>query len=176
MGETVPGRERFWVSAIAILSLGVVAAVAYLLLAPRSGPDTGVDVSGLPALNAILNGLSGLQLAIGYILIRRRRIIAHRRFMQGAFAASVLFLASYVTYHALSPGPRGYAGGVPGLYYAVLLSHIVLAATVVPLALLTLYRGWTDQRSRHRRIARIALPVWLYVSVTGVAVYGFLYW
>jgi len=169
-------RDRFWLTAILILSAAVVAAVAYLLLAPRPTPGAPVDVSALPGLNAVLNALAAAQLVVAYMMIRRRRVGAHRAFMLGAFGASVLFLVSYVTYHSFSPGPRGYTGDLAWLYFIVLVSHILLAVAVVPLALITLYRGWTTQISRHRAIARFTLPIWLYVSVTGVVVYAMLYW
>lgn len=174
-----PRPERFWLTLIAILSIVVVAAVAFLILGPRPDGVAGrLDVSALPTVNATFNGLAGVCLVAGYALIRRKRFEAHRRAMLGAFAASGGFFVSYTLYHAYSAGPRPYQGPWPALYYAVLISHIVLAAAVVPLALITLYRGWhweTAGAARHRRIARVALPVWLYVSATGVIIWAMLY-
>lgn len=95
--------------------------------------------------------------------------------MLAAFGTSSAFLVSYVIYHWFKAGPRRYEGPYVGLYYVVLISHIILAMGVLPLALTTLYRGWTRQDARHRTIARITLPIWLYVSVTGVIIYLMLY-
>ena len=169
-------RDAFWLRVIAIVSVVVVGAVAFLILGPRpEGLSGRLDVSALPHLNAALNALSGSLLVVGYALIRRRRIPPHRRAMLAAFGSSTAFLVSYVIYHWFKSGPRHYEGPWPALYGAVLLSHIVLAAIIVPLALVTLYRGWTLQVARHRRLARVTLPIWLYVSVTGVIVYLMLY-
>ena len=130
----------------------------------------------LPALNASLNALAGVFLVIGFVLIKRRRIDAHRRAMIAAFTTSALFLVSYVIYHA-NAGSRPYhgTGALRVLYFSILIPHVILAAAVLPLALLTLRRGLVRDDARHRRIARITLPIWLFVSVTGVLVYLMLY-
>ena len=130
----------------------------------------------LPALNATLNAIAGTFLVIAWILIKQRRIEAHRRMMIAAFATSALFLISYVTYHA-NAGSRPYhgTGWLRTIYFAILIPHIILAAAVVPLAIVTLRRGLIRDDARHRRIARITLPIWLFVSVTGVVVYLMLY-
>jgi len=135
-----------------------------------------VTVADLPAVNATLNGISAILLVIGYTLIRRRRIEQHRRVMIAAFATSTLFLICYVIYHA-NVGARPFPGhgAIRQVYFAVLISHVVLAAAVPPLALITLIRGLRARYDRHRRIARWTLPIWLYVSVTGVIVYVMLY-
>ena len=135
-----------------------------------------ITVHDLPAINASLNALSGILLLIGYTLIRLRRIELHRRFMIAAFAASSLFLVCYVVYHAQVgsvPFPR--QGFVRPLYFTILITHVVLAATVPPLAIVTLTRGLKGRYPQHRRIARWTFPIWLYVSVTGVLVYVLLY-
>ena len=134
------------------------------------------SISSLPALNASLNATATVLLVVGYVCIRRRRITAHRRAMIGAFATSVLFLVSYVVYHA-NAGSRPFPGTGPirTVYFVVLVSHIVLAAIVPLLAALTLWRGLTARYDRHVRIARWTLPIWLYVSVTGIVVYLMLY-
>ena len=130
----------------------------------------------LPALNAVLNGTSALLLVYGWTLIRRRRIQAHRRVMVTAFCVSVAFLISYLVYHAQVGSVRFQGtGAVRTVYFTVLLTHTVLAAAVPFLAVLALWRGWTGNYERHRRVARWALPIWLYVSVTGVIVYWMLY-
>lgn len=130
----------------------------------------------LPLLNATLNAIAALFLIVAWMHIRARRIEAHRRMMLAAFAASALFFASYVTYHA-NVGSRPYhgAGALRVVYYAILIPHVLLAAAVLPLAIVTLRRGLRRDDRRHRRLARITLPIWLFVSVTGVIVYLMLY-
>jgi len=135
-----------------------------------------VTVHDLPAVNASLNALSGILLACGYTLMRQRRIELHRRFMIAAFAASSLFLVCYVIYHAQVgsvPFPR--QGFVRLVYFVILITHVVMAATVPPLAIITLTRGLKGRYPQHRRIARWTFPIWMYVSVTGVLVYVLLY-
>ncbi len=135
-----------------------------------------MDVRDLPALNAVLNGSAALLLSIGYALIRRRRIEAHRKVMIAAFCVSVLFLISYLVYHAQVGSVRFQkTGAIRTVYLSILLTHTVLAASVPFLAVLTLFRGLKGDYKRHRRIARWTLPIWLYVSVTGVVVYWMLY-
>ena len=130
----------------------------------------------LPAVNATLNALSGILLIMGYVSIRARRIKWHRLCMIAAFVTSSIFLICYVIYHAQVGSVRFTRQGfVRPLYFAILITHVTLAATVVPLAVLTLARGLRAQYPRHRAIARWAFPVWLYVSVTGVLVYVLLY-
>jgi len=167
--------ERLALPAIALVSVLVVVVVAVLTLTPRPA-DGAAAVSILPTLNAILNGTSAFFLALGYLFIRRRRVTPHLCCMLTAFAASVLFLVSYVVYH-YQAGSRPFSGGgwVRGVYLALLISHIVLAAIIVPLALTTIYRAWQGTFDRHKRIARWTLPIWLYVSVSGVVVYWMLY-
>ena len=135
-----------------------------------------MTVHDLPAVNASLNALSGVLLLVGYTLIRLRRIELHRRFMIAAFTASALFLVSYVVYHAQVGSVRFTREGfVRPLYYTILVTHVLLAFSVVPLALITLSRGLKGRYPQHRRIARWTFPIWLYVSVTGVLVYVLLY-
>ena len=130
----------------------------------------------LPAVNATLNGLSGILLIVGYAAIRAGRINWHRRCMIAAFVTSAIFLVCYVIYHAQVGSVRFTRQGfVRPLYFSILITHVTLAATVVPLAVMTLRRGLRAQYPRHRAIARWTLPVWLYVSVTGVLVYVLLY-
>ena len=135
-----------------------------------------MTVHDLPAVNASLNALSGVLLLIGYVLIRKRRIEQHRKFMLAAFAASSLFLVFYVIYHAQVGSVRFTRQGfVRPLYFTVLITHVTLAAVVLPMALLTLSRGLAARYNAHRRIARWTFPIWMYVSVTGVLVYVLLY-
>jgi putative membrane protein len=135
-----------------------------------------VTVSDLPALNATLNGTAAVLLATGWILIRRGRVLQHRAVMIAAFCTSVLFLISYLTYHA-QIGSKHFPGqgAIRLVYYTILLTHTVLAIVIVPMVLMTLSRGLKRQDYRHRALARWTLPLWMYVSVTGVIVYLMLY-
>jgi uncharacterized membrane protein YozB (DUF420 family) len=135
-----------------------------------------MSVSDLPALNAALNGVATLFLLAGYTFIRRRRIEAHRTSMLAAVTASACFLVSYVVYHA-NAGSKPFpgTGAVRAVYFVVLITHIVLAAAIVPLVLVTLTRALKKRFDRHAAIARRTFPVWLYVSVTGVVIYVMLY-
>lgn len=133
-------------------------------------------LSALPTLNAVLNGTSAILLLAGFYLIRRRRVTAHKICMLSAFTTSIVFLASYLTLRYFAgftafPGQ----GWIRPVYFAILISHTVLAATIPPLALTVLYRAFREQFTKHRRLARWTLPVWFYVSVTGVVVYLMLY-
>lgn len=135
-----------------------------------------LSVTDLPAVNAILNASSAVLLSTGYRFIRRRQVTAHKRCMVAAFATSTLFLISYLTYHyQVGSIPFQGQGWVRTLYFTILISHTILAVTIVPLALITLYRAWKTQFARHVRVARWTLPIWLYVSITGVIIYVMLY-
>ena len=135
-----------------------------------------MSVTDLPAVNAALNALAATLLVIGYALVRRKQFERHRQVMLAAFATSTLFLVSYVIYHA-NVGSRPFPGrgAIRTVYFSILVTHIILATAIVPLALVTLSRGLSGRYDRHRAIARWTLPIWLYVSVTGVAVYVMLY-
>ncbi len=134
------------------------------------------DVNTLPAVNASLNAISGVLLLTGYASIRHRRIAFHRACMLSAFAASTLFLVSYLIYHA-NAGSRPFPGLglVRPVYFALLVSHVLLAASILPLALVTVSRGLRGRYDRHVRIARWTLPIWIYVSATGIVIYLMLY-
>ena len=135
-----------------------------------------IPVHQLPAVNAILNGISAVLLLVAWILILNRKIDAHRRVMIAACVTSSLFLICYVIYHAQVGSVRFTRQGfVRPLYFAILITHVTLAAAVLPLAIVTLSRGLKARYDRHRAIARWTLPIWLYVSVTGVLVYVLLY-
>ena len=135
-----------------------------------------LEISDLPTINATLNTISAILLTVGYILIRQRKIAAHKKCMLAAFAVSVLFLICYVIYHA-NAGSTSFTrqGWIRPIYFTILISHIILAFVIVPLALRTLYLAWREKFDKHRRIAKITLPIWLYVSVTGVIIYLMLY-
>jgi uncharacterized membrane protein YozB (DUF420 family) len=135
-----------------------------------------LSLGDLPTLNALLNATSATLLAVGWALVRRRRIEAHRRVMWSAFVCSAAFLVSYLVYHFAvgSVRFRG-SGAARTIYFAILASHTLLAAAVPPLAIVTLARALARRFDRHRALARWTLPIWLYVSVTGVVVYWMLY-
>ena len=135
-----------------------------------------VPVAMLPSLNALLNATSAVLLIVGYLFIRRRKVTGHKICMLSAFMTSCLFLISYLTlrYYAGMTRFTG-QGWIRPVYFTILTSHTILAATIVPLALLTLSRALRGRFDRHVRIARWTLPIWLYVSVTGVLVYWILY-
>jgi putative membrane protein len=138
-----------------------------------------IGAEDLPSVNAILNGSSAIFLTLGYMAVRRRIIPLHKVCMLTALVISGLFLASYLYYHFVVRGgqPTSFPGQgwVRPAYYAILLSHMALAALTAPLALITAYLGLRDRITRHKRIARWTLPIWLYVSITGVIVYWMLY-
>ena len=136
-----------------------------------------MQISDLPAVNASLNALSAVLLTVGYIQIRRGNMRLHKRCMLSALATSTAFLACYVWYHWSIGGSKPFTGegALRILYFAILIPHVVLAMTILPLALVTTSRALRSQFDRHRRIARWTLPIWLYVSVTGVLVYLMLY-
>lgn len=135
-----------------------------------------LEISDLPTVNASLNSVSAIILIVGYIFIRQKKIAAHKNCMLAAFSVSVLFLISYVIYHANAGStPFTKQGWIRPVYFTILISHIILAFLIVPLALRTLYLAWRERFEQHRRIAKITFPIWLYVSVTGVLIYLMLY-
>jgi putative membrane protein len=168
--EATDATERLAAWVIGALTAIVIGSVALVIYVPRGGH---ADASSwLPAMN----GTATVLLSTGYILIRRRRIAAHRTCMIAAFAASSLFLITYLIHHAqVGSVPFDGAAWLRPVYFGLLVPHIVLAALVVPLALTTIYRAWRGQFGRHLRLARVTLPIWLYVSVSGVLVYVLLY-
>ena len=142
------------------------------LLAQANGGEASI----LPTVNAALNALAGALLVVGYVLIKRRREVAHKWTMLAAFATSAVFLACYLWYH-YGVGHVKFEGPAVAktIYLTILLTHVLLALTVPPLAIATIYLGLKDRRAVHRRVARWTFPIWLYVSVTGVVVYVMLY-
>ena len=169
-------NDSFWLRIIYIVTTVISLAVAFLILGPRpEGLEGILDVSVLPLVNAILNSTTTLLLMYALVLIKQKKINAHKKVMLSAFGMSTLFLVTYVIYHWFKAGPKAYVGDYALIYYLVLISHIILAVFIIPMALATLYRGWNMQLSKHRKIARITYPVWMYVSVTGVVIYLMLY-
>jgi len=169
-------NDAFWTRIIYVVSIVISLVVAFLILGPRpDGIEGRIDVSMLPITNAFINSVTAFLLILGYVFIRKKKVEAHKIVMLTAFGTSTLFLTSYVVYHWFKSGPKPYLGDYQTIYYLILFSHIILAAIIIPLALFTLYRGWTNDIKRHKKIARITLPIWLYVSITGVLIYLMLY-
>jgi len=167
-----PAAVRWGIPAISALAVLGLALLIYAQ--PRSVSGSGP--SALASLNALLNAGAAACLISGWFFVRRRRIGAHRRSMLAAFALSCAFLVSYLVHHAqVGSVPFRGTGALRGLYFTLLLPHIVGAATVLPLALFAIYRGWTGRIAAHRKVARIALPLWLYVSASGIVLYWMLY-
>ena len=172
--EAAAATERLAAWVIGALTAIVIGGVAIVIYVPRGAHAGGS--SWLPEINASLNGTAAVLLVTGYIFIRRRRIAAHRTCMIAAFAASSLFLITYLIHHArVGSVPFRGAAWLRPVYLGLLIPHIVLAACVVPLALTTIHRAWRGRFDRHRRLARVTLPIWLYVSISGVVVYVLLY-
>ena len=174
--NTYTDPDTFWLRIIYIISVVISLAVAFLILGPRpAGMEGMLDVSFLPMVNALLNSVSTILLLIALWYIKRKNINRHMQAMLGAFGTSSLFLITYVIYHWFKAGPKPYLGDYSALYYFILISHIILAVFIIPLALISLYRGWNMQVVKHRKIAKITYPIWLYVSITGVIIYLMLY-
>jgi putative membrane protein len=163
--------DRVFFAWNAIVSTAAVAFIAYILRREAT-PSGAIDLSFVPALNAVFNGLAACCLIAGYVAIRQKAVHIHRLCMVTAFALSGVFLVGYLAYHYVH-GDTKYPGSGAGrtVYLLVLATHIVLSITVVPGALTSFYFALTRQFDRHRRLNRIFLPIWLYVSVTGVAIY-----
>ncbi len=156
---------------IKVLAIAIPLVVA-LLFGIRTKIDLGAWTKILPHLNGLLNSLTAVLLVIGYIFIKNKNIRMHRMAMLGAFSLGSLFLVSYVLYHLTNPSTSfGGEGTVKILYYILLITHVLLAAVVVPFVLYAVYFAWSGQISRHVKVVKWTLPIWLYVSVTGVIVY-----
>jgi putative membrane protein len=154
------------------LSIVVVSLVAFLIFFPQLLSVGGINVSYLPKLHAFINGSCAVLLTVGFVAIKNKNIRLHKTMMVSTFVLSSIFLISYVIYHSQAPSTKfGGEGAVRAIYYFVLLSHIVLASIILPLALFTIARSWRGEFEKHKKIARITLPIWLYVAVTGVVVY-----
>ena len=159
---------------IAILAISVAATLFlfWLIYVHPASDKGGVRMAFLPALNALLNGASATALLIGFLFIRSRKIVAHRRSMLTAFGFSTLFLIGYIAHHALHGDVRYPAhAAYRGIYLPILASHIVLSAVALPMILITFFFSLTGRFPQHRKLARWTFPIWLYVSVTGVITY-----
>ncbi|MBA2175991.1 DUF420 domain-containing protein [Halobacillus locisalis] len=165
-------KEFNYVPWVVGLSIAINAIVVALLFIPKLEPQTGFDVTILPLLNAVLNSFTFVFLLAALYMILKKNVLWHKRFIFAAFTTTALFLVSYLTYHSMASSTSyGGEGIMQTIYYFILITHIVLAALIVPLALLTLARGLTMKVEKHRKIARWTMPLWLYVSLTGVLVY-----
>ncbi|MFI5298462.1 MAG: DUF420 domain-containing protein [Polyangiales bacterium] len=166
--------DRTFLAINGVVSAAALAFLAWLLLvhpsASGSGTLLGSDVRFLPAVNASMNAISATCLALGYVAIRRRAVAVHRTLMLSALASSAVFLVGYIVYH-YAHGDTHYVGPLRAAYLVLLASHVVLSIFVVPLALTTFWFAFTQQLPKHRRLAKVTLPIWLYVSVTGVVVF-----
>ncbi len=172
MNREVHKKERLYSWIILILSLLIPAAVGVLYLLNGRAGFQGVNLRWVPGFNAIINSATFWVLIIAWLFVRRKQYVAHKRMMLLALLLSVVFLVGYVAYHATYESTHyGGPGFWKGVYYFLLLTHILLAAAIVPLVLITLFRALTGRYDRHRKIARFTLPVWLYVALTGVLVY-----
>lgn len=167
-------KQRNYNPLIWVLSIVIVGVIFATNLLPKSTEGTvfGIELTVLPMLNAIFNTFTFLFLIAALIMIKKKNIKFHRRFIVAAFTTTFLFCISYLTYHSMAESTSyGGDGILKNIYYFVLITHIVLAAAIVPLALITLGRGLNMKVEKHRKIARWTMPIWLYVSFTGVLVY-----
>lgn len=168
-------RDRIFIPLIVGLAVVVPVAVVVLVYLPHRYNPVGESRSSLPFFHAVLNGSTAVLLALGYTFIKNKKSNAHKISMLVAFALSVVFLVSYIVSKlGAKPAHFGGEGWVRYAYFFILITHIVLAAFVVPLALFSMYRALNKEYVKHRKIARIAFPIWLYVAVTGVLVYLFM--
>ncbi|SDC34132.1 DUF420 domain-containing protein [Shouchella lonarensis] len=167
-----PVKKRNYRPAIIVISVVLIGIIGILSGLPGVKDFDAFDVTILPRTNAILNSFTFLFLLAALVSIIKGKTQLHRRFIYAAFVTTTLFLVTYVAHHLLAEStPYGGSGLMAALYYFVLVTHIVLAAVIVPLALTSVARAWNMEHERHKKIARWTMPIWLYVSFTGVLVY-----
>ncbi|NIK76288.1 putative membrane protein [Paenibacillus castaneae] len=165
-------KEKNYTPLISILTVVLVGVIAVLFFLPAYDGEIGFDVTILPLLNAIFNSFTFISLCVAFVAILKKNVRMHRTFIGAAFVSTALFLVSYVAYHYLTEStPYGGEGALRSIYFFVLLTHILLAIVIVPLALISAVRGLQMKVDKHRKIARWTMPIWLYVSFTGVVVY-----
>ncbi|HWB92676.1 MAG TPA: DUF420 domain-containing protein [Puia sp.] len=182
----VPAQEKSFTKAIIVVSIAIPAAVAFLILVPQARVNFGFNTHSLPLFHAILNSSTAILLLASLYFIRHGQVRAHKRANWTAIILSSIFLISYVIYHASNPSTRfgdlnhdgllseaekQQAGPIRYVYYVILSTHIILSAVIVPFVLFTLQRAYQEKFDKHRRLARITWPLWLYVAVSGVIVY-----
>ncbi len=164
------------IAGLSVFVIVAVAVVLYVVPHPTHSASASAGPDTLATVNAALNGASAIGLLLGFAAIKQRRVDLHRLCMLGSFVLSSIFLVTYLVHHARVGSVRFQGtGAAKAVYFALLVPHVVLAAAIVPLALTTLYRGLTRDIARHRAIARRTLPLWLYVSMSGVLLYFMLY-
>jgi putative membrane protein len=171
--QTLPQSNRFYVWLIGILSVVVPLLVAFLMFGGNQLTRIeGLDVSFLPHLNAILNTATFSLLVLGFIAVRQKQVAYHRMFMMSAFILSAIFLLSYVVYHSNAVSTKfGGEGIIRYVYFFILITHIILAAVVVPFVLFTIYFAWSNKIEKHKKLVKWTYPIWTYVAATGVIVY-----
>lgn len=170
--KTKAVSESIYKKVIITISLLVPLLVVILFFIDPPEIALGIDLKFFPKFHAVLNSIATVLLLTGLYFIKNKKIAYHRAMMLSAFVVSTIFLLSYVTYHSLAkPTPYGGEGALKYLYYFILITHVVLAAGVLPFILFTFLRALTGDFEKHRKIAKLTLPVWLYVTVTGVVVY-----
>ena len=168
-------KEKNYTPLIVFISILIPVVVAILFFLPQAeniSPELRSFLNHLPLTNAIINGTASIMLVAGVVAIKNKNIIAHKRFMTTAILLSVLFLVSYVAFHLTSETTRyGGEGVAKGIYYFILITHILLSIAIVPLVLVTYVRALSQRFDKHKKIARVTFPIWLYVTITGVLVY-----
>jgi putative membrane protein len=165
-------RDRTFFIFNAIVSVVALSFLTWLLVLRSGGASAGVDLRFLPAVNAGFNSLSAALLVTGFIFIKKKRPDLHKFCMVGAFASSALFLVSYVVYHYVHGDTKFMGeGAIRAVYFAVLISHILLSVVIVPGALAAFWFAGTSRFAVHKKVTRLLLPAWLYVSVTGVVIF-----
>ncbi|RYZ54043.1 MAG: DUF420 domain-containing protein [Sphingobacteriales bacterium] len=171
LAPVFPKNDR--TAKILIYTVSIIVFVAVAVLSRVKVPvDLGFDVHVFALINAIINSAVSCLLIAAFVAVRRKNYILHRNLMYGAIVLSMLFLVSYIAHHLFAGDTRfGGAGAIRYFYYFILITHIILAALILPFILFTAYRALTGEYNRHRKIARYTFPLWLYVSITGVLVY-----
>jgi putative membrane protein len=165
-------NQNTYMIVIGVLSVAIPVVVALLLYMPQTGKLGDINVSFLPHLNAVLNSATALSLMAGFYFVNKGNVMAHRTSMLSAVGLSSLFLVSYVIYHFQAPHTKfGGEGLVKAVYLLILLTHIVLAAVIVPFVLLSIYYAFSEQIVKHKKLVKWTFPMWLYVAVSGVVVY-----
>ncbi|MFP3390757.1 DUF420 domain-containing protein [Brevibacillus reuszeri] len=166
-------KQRNYTPAIVILSIAINTIIAIMYFMPKNNDFGHIDLTFLPFLNAVMNSFTFVFLVAALVsIIKYKNIQLHRRYIFAAFSTTAVFLISYLVYHGMAPSTSyGGEGILRPIYYFILLSHILLSAIIVPFALITTARGLNMQVDRHKKIARWTMPMWLYVSATGVIVY-----
>jgi putative membrane protein len=172
LNKHTTSRARNYKPLIWALTLGINGLIIFAFFLPNKENFKGHDFSFLPLLNAIMNGATFIFLLLALFAIRQRNIQRHRNFIFAAFLCTSIFLLSYLLYHFTTPSTNfGGAGIVKYIYYLILITHIILAIITVPLALISIGRGLNMEVALHKKITRWAMPIWFYVSLTGVIVY-----